>query len=468
MAKSFEMIPRKVKRVETRHRRIVTEIPVIESLPIIEELRRYEPRSMSGQPLVVWDKAEGFNVYDRYGNKWIDFSSGVLVANSGHGNEAVREAIIEQVNHGLLHNYCFPSEIRMMLVKRLSEISPEPLKKVFLLTTGAETTECAIKLSRTNGQKVGGKEKIKIVTFDDDFHGRTMGAQMAGGSPGGKAWIVNHDPDIVQVPFPNAFKYEWADESRADYSDDNCFKTWLSFLEQKNVKPHHIAGIMPETFQGGWVQLMPVGFAKRLREFCSTYNIVLAFDEVQAGFGRTGMLYSFQHYGIVPDLVCCGKGISSSLPLSAIIGRPDIMDLYGPNEMTSTHTGNPVCAAAALANINYLLDYRLIEHSAELGEICRDFLQGIKKKYPGIIGSLQGKGLAWALVFVKSGTKDIDPDLAHDIVRLSIERGLLFFAPVGAGATIKVCPPLVITEEALKEGLEVFAEAVEEAVRLRR
>ena len=159
MAKSFEMIPRKVKKVETKHRKIATEIPVMESLEIIEQLRKYEPRSMSGQPLIIWDRAEGFNVYDSYGNKWIDFSSGVLVANSGHGNEMVRKAVIAQVEHGLLHNYCFPSEIRARLVKRLSEICPEPLKKVFLLTTGAETTECAIKLSRTYGRKMGGAQK---------------------------------------------------------------------------------------------------------------------------------------------------------------------------------------------------------------------------------------------------------------------------------------------------------------------
>lgn len=468
MAKSFEMIPRKVKKVETKYRKIATEIPVLDSLETIEQLRKYEPRSMTGQPLVIWDRGEGFNVYDKYGNKWIDFSSGVLVTNSGHGNPAIKKTIIDMVDHGLLHNYCFPTEIRAKLVKRLSEICPEPLKKVFLLTTGAETTECAIKLCRTYGQKVGGKEKIKIITFHDDFHGRTMGAQMAGGSPRAKEWIVNLDKDIHQVPFPNAFKYEWADESRADYSDEKCFNTWLSYLEEQNIKPSHIAGIMPETFQGGWVQLMPVGFAKLLREFCDKHNILLAFDEVQAGFGRSGKLFAFQHYGIKADLVCCGKGITSSLPLSALIGRPDVMDLYGPNEMTSTHTGNPVCAAAALANVDYMMENNLIENAAKLGDVCKEFLEGLQKKYPDIIGSLKGCGLAWGLVFVKKGTKDTDPDLAHDIVRLSVEKGLLFFAPVGAGATIKVCPPLVINEEALREGLEVFAEAIEEAVKLNK
>jgi 4-aminobutyrate aminotransferase/diaminobutyrate-pyruvate transaminase/4-aminobutyrate aminotransferase/(S)-3-amino-2-methylpropionate transaminase len=421
---------------------------------------------MSGQPLIVWDRAEGFNVYDKYGNKWLDFSSGVLVANSGHSNEAIKKAIIAQVEHGLLHNYCFPSELRANLTKKLVEISPEPLSKVFLLTTGAETTECAIKLARTYGQKVGGKEKIKILTFIDDFHGRTLGSQMAGGSPKAKEWIVNLDPDMNQVPFPNAFKHDWADEKNPNYSDEKCFEKWLSYLEEQNIKPSQIAGIMPETFQGGWVQLMPVGFAKRLREFCDKNDILLIFDEVQAGFGRSGKLFAFQHYGVSADLVCCGKGISSSLPLSALIGRGDVMDLYGPNEMTSTHTGNPVSSAAALANIDYMMENKLIENAAKLGKVCEEFLIGLQKKYPERIGRVNGTGLVWALIFVKKGTKDVDADLAHDITRISIEKGVMFFAPVGAGATIKVAPPLVINEEALREGLSVFAEAIEEAVKL--
>lgn len=464
MAKSFEMIPREVPRVETKHRRIVTSIPVPESIPVLEQLRQYEPRSMTGQPLVLWDRGEGFYIFDRFGNQWLDFSSGVLVTNTGHGNEAIKNAIIKQVEHGLTHNYCFPSEIRAKLVKTLAELAPEPLKKVFLLTTGAETTECAIKLCRTYGKKTGGQEKIKIISFEDAFHGRTLGSLMAGGSVKAKDWVVNLDPDLHQAPFPNGFKYTWADEDNPGYSEEKCFKMFLSYLDAKKIKPSQIAGIMSETFQGGWVQLMPAGFAKRLREFCDRHRIVLVFDEVQAGFGRSGKLFAFEHYGIVPDLICCGKGISSSLPLSAVIGRSDLMDLYGPNEMTSTHTGNPVCAAAALANIQYLIENKLPEHAARLEEICRERLKDLKKKYPKVIGNVKGVGLAWGLVFVKKGTKEIDPDLAHEIVRISVEKGLLFFAPVGAGATIKVCPPLVITGEALREGLDVLEQAVDEAV----
>lgn len=466
MGKSFEMIPREVKKVKTKYRKIVTKIPVPESLAIIEDLRKYEPRSMSGQPLIIWDRAEGINVYDKYGNQWIDFSSGVVVTNSGHCNPAVQKAILDLVKHGLLHTYCFPNEARAGLVKKLAEIAPEPLKKVFLLTTGAETTECAIKLCRTYGKKNGGPKKIKIITFEDAFHGRTLGSLQAGGSVKAKDWVVNLDPDFYQAPYPNSFKYDWADQRNPNYSDDKCFNAFLAYLEKEHINPEHIAGIMSETFQGGWVELMPAGFAQKLRQFCDKYNILLVFDEVQAGFGRTGKLFAFQHYGVVPDLMCCGKGISSSLPLSAIVGRQDVMDLYGPNEMTSTHTGNPVCSAAALANINYIIEKHLVENAAKLESVCLDHLTKLQQKYSEI-GHVKGAGLAWGLVFVKKGTKEIDPDLAHDIVRISIEKGLMFFAPVGAGATIKVCPPLIINKEALTEGLEVFAEAIAEAVALR-
>lgn len=464
MAKSFSLEPRKVAPVETRNRKICTDIPVPESIPVIEKLRKFEPRSMSGQPLVVWDRAEGFNVYDKYGNKWIDFSSGVLVTNSGHSNPAVKKAALSMVEHGLMHNYCFPTEIRSELVEKLVEISPDPLNKVFLLTTGSESCECAIKLSRTYGRKIGGRKKIKIITFLDDFHGRTLGSLMAGGSKAAKEWVVNIDPDMNQVPFPNKFKYEWADESRDDYSDENCFNTWLGYLEEQGISPDEIAAFMPETFQGGWAQFMPVGFVKRLRKFCDDYDILLVFDEVQAGFGRSGRLYSFQHYDVKADLVCLGKGISSSLPLSGVIGRPEVMDLYGPNKMTSTHTGNPVCCAAALANINYMIENDLIGRSAKMGVILETRLNEIVSRFPDYIGNCEGKGLVKAIVFVKKGTREIDPDLAHDIVRLSIERGLLFFAPVGAGSTIKVCPPLIITEDALLEGLDILEGVIAEAV----
>src|SRR5215468_9889894 len=174
MGKEFSATPCEVPRVETRYRRILSKIPHPDSIATIERLRRFEPQSMRGQPPLVWDKAEDIFVYDKYGNKWLDWSSGVLVTNSGHGAPEVRRAIIDQVNSGLLHNYVFPSEERAQLVELLVKVAPEGLDKVFLLTTGSEATECAIKLARSHGIRTGGRKKIGIVGAERGFHGRTL------------------------------------------------------------------------------------------------------------------------------------------------------------------------------------------------------------------------------------------------------------------------------------------------------
>src|SRR4051812_26909212 len=200
MAREYDLIPKRVPHVETPFRRIVTDFPVPESLPTLEKLQAYEPIAMRGQPPVVWHRAEGFQVYDAWGNKWIDWSSGVLIANAGHGRQEIADAIVNQTASKLLTNYCFPSEIRLRTVETLSNLLPEPLKKVFLLTTGSEAAECAIKLCRTHGMHSAGRSKHVIVTFEKAFHGRTLGSQQAGGIPGLKDWIVNLDPGFVQVP----------------------------------------------------------------------------------------------------------------------------------------------------------------------------------------------------------------------------------------------------------------------------
>jgi 4-aminobutyrate aminotransferase/(S)-3-amino-2-methylpropionate transaminase len=410
---------------------------------------------MTGQPPIVWDKAEGCQVYDRYGNMWLDWSSGVLVTNAGHAAKEVKDAILNQVEKGLLHTYCFPSAERAALVQYLAQICPEPLKKVFLLTTGSEATECAVKLSRTHGQRVGGKKKIAIISFEGAFHGRTLGAQMIGGIPALKEWIVNLDPAMHQVPFPDGFRTE-----------DIRFDLFVRTLEDKGVRPGQVAGVILETYQGGGASFAPTEYIQELTRWCREHNVLLMLDEIQAGFGRTGTLFGFEHYGVVPDLICCGKGISSSLPLSAVIGRPDVMDLYGPAEMTSTHTGNPVCAAAALASLKKIVEGGLVENAKAMGEVLLDGLEQIRKRHPQIIGAVQGRGLVAGLHVVKRGSKDPDGDLAFSVVEKAFQKGLLMFAPVGfGGATVKISPPLTITKEAVLDGLSALGEATDEASR---
>lgn len=451
---SYELIPRKVPRVETKYRRIATEIPAPESIPILQKLRQFEPQSMSGQPVVVWDRAEGIQVFDRWGNMWLDWSSGVLVTNAGHNHPRIRQAILEQVRHGLVHNYCFPSAVRAELVEQLAAVAPEELRKVFLLTTGAEACECAIKLARTWGRKVGGDRKIGIVTFHNAFHGRTLGAQMAGGIPALKSWIVNLDKDMVQVPFPDGFR-----------SPDTTFEGFLKALEAQGVTPDMVGGVMTETYQGGNASFAPPEYIQKLRAWCSEHQILLIFDEVQAAFGRTGTFWGFEHYGVVPDLICCGKGISSGLPISAVIGRPEVMDLYPPGSMTSTHTGNPVCAAAALASVRVILEEHLVEHTRRMGEILQPELRRIGARFRARIGAVHGKGLVASLHMVRHGSIEPDADLAWDIVRRAVEKGLLMFSPVGyGGASVKIAPPLVIQEEPLRESIAVIEQVLEEAL----
>jgi 4-aminobutyrate aminotransferase/(S)-3-amino-2-methylpropionate transaminase len=452
MAREFDLIPKRVPRVETPYRRIVTELPAPQSVPILERLYKYEPVAMRGQPPIVWDHAEGFQVYDAYGNQWIDWSSGVLITNAGHGRREIVEAITKQAQSQLLTNYCFPSEIRSRLVEKLASILPEPLKKIFLLTTGSETVECAIKLCRSHGLKAGGRSKNVVVSFDKAFHGRTLGAQQAGGIPALKEWIGNLDPGFAQVEFPDGFR-----------TTDTSFDFFERSLREKGIEPQHVAGVILETYQGGSAAFAPPEYMQSLRQWCTGRKALLVCDEVQAGFGRCGTLWGFEHYGIVPDVACFGKGISSSLPLAAVAGRPDVMDMHPSGSMTSTHTGNPICCAAALASIDLVLNENLAGNARVVGGVLHEKLHELQSHYRQI-GSVDGKGLVAGMACVVPGTKEPDPDLAWDVVRRAVEKGVLMFTPVGlGGATVKIAPPLVITKEAILDSVSALAEAFAEA-----
>jgi 4-aminobutyrate aminotransferase/(S)-3-amino-2-methylpropionate transaminase len=444
----FSLKPRAVPEVNTKFRRIATDLPVPASLPILTRLKENEPRSMFCQSQVLWDRARNFQVYDAFGNIWLDWTSGVLVANVGHSNPKVKLAIIDAVQKDLLHTFAFPNAMREALIRKLITKAPRPLDKVYLFTTGSETTECAIKLARIYGQTLS-PDKFAIITFDNAFHGRTFGAQMAGGIPSLKRWIKEPAPGFFQVPFPDGFrtlKYTFSD--------------FLNSLGALRLEPSRIAGIMLESYQGGSASFAPVEFIQSLRSWCEAKQIQLIFDEVQAGFGRTGRYFAFEHYDVVPDILCCGKGISGSLPISAVIGKSVVMDLQEPGEMTSTHAGNPVCCAAALASLDVIDEERLVEKAKSVGRTLHAGLARLKLDHD-IVGAVHGKGLVAGIHVIKPGTAEPDGDMAAEITYQCFIRGLLLFAPLGFGsATVKICPPLTITEEAVNEGLEVLEQAI--------
>jgi len=454
----YDRTPVEVQKVETAFRTIRTKLPVPESLPVFDQLEQSEPRSMRGQPPVIWDRAEGASVWDRWGNRWIDWSSGVLITNVGHGRPEIRDALKAAIDQGLLASYVFVHEKRAELTRMLQSLSPDPDSyDVFLLSTGSEATENCIKLAKTYALEKHGSGRRIIVSFENAFHGRTLGAQLAGGMQKQKAWTGCGCSAFIQVPFPDGYKNE-----------DVSFELFLKMLAEKGVGPEQIAGVMSETYQGVGPDFLPTEYARSLEAFCREHDIVLIMDEVQAGFGRTGRMFGYEHYGITPDLVACGKGITSSLPLSAVIGRRDIMDLYTPGSMTSTHSASPLCVVAAIENLKIVLREKLHERADRLGATFIPELRRIQEKYSDVLGCTQGRGLVAGIQAVKPGTRTPDPDLALAINVACFHKGLLMFAPVGvAGECIKIAPPLTIEEETLRESVSVFEEAVDEVMAAR-
>ncbi len=451
----YNLEPVVVPPVNSKYRRIRTKLPVPESLPIFQALQASEPQSMMGQPLVVWDRAEGFQVMDRWGNVWIDWSSGVLITNAGHGRQEIVKALREELEKPLLSTYVFVHEKRSELTRMLQALAPDPSNYlVFLLSTGSEAIENAIKLAKTYALEKHGEKKRTIVSFKNSFHGRTFGAQLAGGLPGLKKWIVEEGKTFIQVPFPDEYKNE-----------DTSFELFLSTLKKLNVKPDEIAGVITESYQGVGPDFLPHEYAQKLQDFCLEHDIAAIYDEVQAGFGRTGKMFCYEHYGVQPDLIVCGKGISSSLPISAVIGRKEIMELYAPGSMTSTHSASPLPVVSAIENLKIIERENLVEHSAGMGEILMSELAAIQARYPQALGCLHGRGLVAGLQVVKQGTKEPDADTALAINLKCFHKGLLMFAPVGVGGEcVKISPPLLINEEALRESVTVLEEACAEVL----
>jgi len=444
----FDATPRSDDVIKTRYRRIATPLPHPDTLDVLETLSRYEPMSMGGQPPIVWERAEGISVYDQAGNCWIDFSSGVLVANCGHSAPELKDALIEHIEYGVLFSYCFPNRPRAELVKRLVELAGGRIDRCFLLTTGAEAVENALKLARTHGLKTGGRAKRVIVSFEGAFHGRTLGAQLAGGIPALKEWIGTEDTGFVTVPFP--------DES-AGTAD---FAGLRRALVEAGVSDGAVCGVIAESYQGGTGRFYPQTFMQDLRAWCDQHDVLLIADEVQSGFGRTGKLFAFQHYEIEPDIICCGKGLSGSLPISAVLGNARFMDHYGPGEMTSTHSGNPLCARAALASLEIIETQGLVENARAMGLVLHAELARIRELHPEVISAINGRGLVAAILLTDLEGKP-DGRFAMRVVDYCVRHGVMIYAPLGpGGATVKINPPLVITEEPLREGLTVFADAV--------
>lgn len=449
----FSRVPINVPKVQTKHRTINTSIPAPGTDESIKVLEQYESRSMQGQIPIIWDKAENFNIYDLHGNKWIDFTSTIFVSNVGHGNKNVCDAVIQLLEKPLIHSYAYVNEERVQYHKKLVEFAGEPFEKAFLLSAGTEATEAALKLMRMNGQK-NKKRKLGIICIEGNWHGRTMGAQMMSGNPSQKEWIGYNDPNIHHISFP----YPWVlnEKSGAEFLESELQNLQNSGIDLKN----DICGVMLETFQGWGAVFYPVDFVQAFEKICKKYNILLTFDEMQSGFARTGKKFGYEHYEVQADLLCCGKGIASGFPLSAVIGTAEIMDLPEVGNMSSTHSANPFVCAAGQATLEEIDRLDLVRETERKGRILFDKLNKLKDEYPDRISWVLGKGLLAALLFKKSDSQDPDSLLPSIISEKAMQKGLLV---VHTGReSIKLGPPLTITDEALIEGINVLKESIKE------
>ncbi|HWY61199.1 MAG TPA: aspartate aminotransferase family protein [Rhizomicrobium sp.] len=457
----FGRNPVEVPRVLTQYRRIQTPLPAPGTRELFELLDKYESRSMHGQIPIVWDRAEDFSVWDRAGNRWIDFTSTIFVANIGHSNAHVATALQSAIQKSLLHSYTYATDIRARYLQKLVEFTPAQFEKAFLLSSGTEATECAVKLMHMQGQKIGKKRNI-VVSFEGAMHGRTLAAVMMGGSPASRAWVGRDYPDFSRLDYP----YYW-DLEKAGVSGADRFSQDLETLKSRGINPAtDICGFMLESYVGWSAVFFPADYVQTLAKFARENGILLCFDEIQAGFGRTGKMFAYEHYGVEPDMICCGKGMSASLPLSGVLGRADIMDLPDVGSMSSTHSANPLACAAGLATIEEMEQRNLVAESARKGKILHNALNGLKSRYPDRISRVLGKGMVAAIVLVDPKTGAADADVCNMAAELCMRKGLIV---VHTGReSIKFGPPLTIADEAILEGVSVVDEALAEALALRK
>ena len=416
---------------------------------------------MGGMPPIVWHEAEGFLVRDPYGNQWIDLTSGIVMANAGHGHPRIVEAIQEVTEQKLLASYAFPTEVRTRLLEKLVALSPFDDARAILFSSGTEGTECAMALMRLHGKSISPK-KVGVLSFLDGYHGRTLAASLAAGRPEPKDWIRREAVLHYQVPYPFCVRCPW---ERGEYNNCGgpCFDACMADLEKRGIASQEIGGVIIEAAAGWSTWPIPSDFGRRLEAWARENRILLTIDEVQSGCGRTGKFFAFEHVGIKPDLIVMGKGLTSSLPASAVIGPQPIMDLPEPGEMSSTHGGNPVCAAAALANLEVIEQENLVAGAAQMGAKVIDRLQGLKQEYPDHVRSIHGRGLFISIHLQDPETGEPHVTLADSVVAGAVRRGVLMF-PTGRGF-LKFTPPLCIEPEAALEAVDVIYDSFAECVR---
>lgn len=297
-------------------------------------------------------------------------------------------------------------------------------------------------------QKNKSNSKGLIISYTNSFHARTLGAQSIGGQETLKDWIPKQVSDQIArfVPFPDNI-----------YSKGKDFSILLTSIKQQGIDTNDISAVIIECYQGCVGSFAPQEYMKSLEKWCKDNNILLIVDEIQSGFGRTGKFWAYEHYGIYPDIILSGKGISSSLPLSAIIAKEEILSSCPMGLLGTTHSGNTLCCVAAKANLEYIEKNNLVSKVEVLGELFFNLLQSIAIEYPKKIRGVYGKGLVAAIHLGAKSEQNGNSELASIFINKCIEEGLILYTPCGPdNANIKLVPPLTINETDLVNGCQII------------
>ncbi|MDZ7720496.1 MAG: aspartate aminotransferase family protein [Balneolaceae bacterium] len=392
--------------------------------------------------------AYGATITDVDGKEWIDFAGGIGVVNAGHCPESVVEAIQEQAAKYIHTSFNVVTyEPYLELCEKLIEILPHGKEtKAMLVSTGAEAVENAIKIARQ------ATKRQAVLCYTGAFHGRTMMAMTLTSKIDYKRNCGPFAPEVYRLPFPNYYRYN----RKGDM--DEFVNHELKRLHESSrnvVDPDNLAAIIIEPVQGeGGINPAPAKYLEGLRKFCDAHGIMLIFDEVQSGFGRTGNWASWQNYGITPDISTYAKSLGSGMPIAAVLGKKEVMDAAAPGTIGGTYIGNPVCCAAALATIEYMKEIDLNKRGVEVGKIIRARLEKLQDKCPQI-GDVRGLGAFLAVEFVKNGDpRQPDGEITGNIVKACAERGLVLLSAGTHKNVLRILSPLVISDDQLEKGLQ--------------
>lgn len=406
-------------------------------------------------PLVV-DHAQGSEVWDVDGRRYLDFMAGIAVLNVGHRHPAVVEAVKEQIDkfwHICLSDFYYPQGVE--LAEKLQAIAPISADtRLYLGNSGTEAVEAAVKLAMYH------TGRNKFVAFLGGFHGRTLGALAFTGSKSVQRARYQLGLRVHHIPFPNPYRPILAARGGKGYGE-----VVIDYLEnelfQATLAPNEVAAILVEPIQGEGGYVVPApDFFPRLRQLCHKYGILLIVDEVQSGIGRTGKWWAIEHEGVEPDIVCFAKGVGSGLPIGGIISSAEVMD-WKPGAHGSTFGGNPVAAVSALATLEVIEREGLLAQAQETGTYIKDALAEMQARHPSM-GDVRGRGLMLGIEFVKDKqTKERAVALRNAVVSSAFARGLLLL-PCGRNM-LRVTPALNIPRPQVDEGLHILEEALTEA-----